>query len=277
MSLKVIPRLVPTKTIIYGKHAKAYLDAISTSFPKPLGKESWKSMETDPSVINIGKKVLTLDLTREDVSGRSTGTNLISLTRPPLNLEEAISRSPKFRDIIISIFSNADERILVKLLPGESGLEGFVYIYEKLKKTPIKPTIVRRTDDYVSKRGKIKSIPDIGPCLIITDFTLTDQLIPKNIDKFYISGGGEKEDIETIFDLSKSLNYTRNKYPRYIEIKNFITVLESNVPVTIDLVEYEAFAELFEKTRENMEKLRTASTQIIPIAGDKLGVREKDF
>lgn len=277
LSLKVIPRLVPTKTIIYGKHAKAYLDAIANSFPKPLGKESWKSMEADPSVINIGKKVLTLDLTREDVSGRSLGTNLIGLTNPPLNLEEAISRSPKFRDIIISIFANAGERILVKLLPGQSGLEGFIYIYEKLKKTPINPTIIRRTDDYVSKKGKIKSIPDLGPCLVITDFTLSDQLIPKNIDKFYISGGGEKEDIETIFDMSKSLNYTRNKYPRYIEVKNFITVLESNVPVTIDLVEYEAFAEMLEKTRENMEKIRTASVQIISLPGDRLGVREKDF
>ena len=277
--IEVRPKLAPSKSIIYGKHANAYLNAISKAFPKPYGKESWDSMQDNPAVISLGKKVLTLDLTRDDVSGRTSGTNLISLTRPPINLEEAITRSPKFRDMIISIFANADERILVKLGKGESGLEGFIYIYEKLKKRPIQPTIVRWDYDYNTKRAKIKSIPDVGPCLVITDFTLTDQLIPKNIDKFYISGGGEKEDIDTVFDLSKTTNYTRKKFPRTIEIKNFVTVMESGVPTTIDKIEYDAFVEYFEKSQENMEKIRSFSIPIIRLPDDngRLGIRERDF
>ena len=274
--LEVRAKLAPTKCILYGKHAEAYLGAIKRAYPKPYGKESWSSMQDNPAVISIGRKVLTLDLTMDDISGRTTGTNLISLTNPPLNLEEAISRSPKFRDMIISIFANSGDRILVKLGKGESGLEGFVYIYEKLKKRPIQPTIVRWTDDYNSKRGKIKSVPDIGPCLVITDFTLTDQLIPRNIDKFYISGGGEKEDVDTIFDLSKVINYTRNKFPRTIEIKNFLGSLEGGIPVTIDEIEYEAFENLIVKDRENRKKLKSRAIQIINMPGERFGVREPD-
>lgn len=274
--LEVRAKLAPTKCILYGKHAEAYLGAIKRAYPKPYGKESWSSMQDNPAVITIGRKVLTLDLTMDDISGRTTGTNLISLTNPPLNLEEAISRSPKFRDMIISIFANSGDRILVKLGKGESGLEGFVYIYEKLKKRPIQPTIVRWTDDYNSKRGKIKSVPDIGPCLVITDFTLTDQLIPRNIDKFYISGGGEKEDVDTIFDLSKVINYTRNKFPRTIEIKNFLGSLEGGIPVTIDEIEYEAFENLIVKDRENRKKLKSRAIQIINMPGERFGVREPD-
>lgn len=274
--LEVRAKLAPTKCILYGKHAEAYLGAIKRAYPKPYGKESWSSMQDNPAVITIGRKVLTLDLTMDDISGRTTGTNLISLTNPPLNLEEAISRSPKFRDMIISIFANSGDRILVKLGKGESGLEGFVYIYEKLKKRPIQPTIVRWTDDYNSKRGKIKSVPDIGPCLVITDFTLTDQLIPRNIDKFYISGGGEKEDVDTIFDLSKVINYTRNKFPRTIEIKNFLGSLEGGIPVTIDEIEYEAFENLIVKDRENRKKLKSRAIQITNMPGERFGVREPD-
>ena len=274
--LEVRHKLVPEKCIIYGKHADEYLGAIKKAYPKPYGKESWSSMQDNPAVVSIGKKILTLDLSMDDISGRTNGTRLISLTNPPLNLEEAISRSPKFRDMIISIFANAGERILIKLGKGESGLEGFVYIYEKLKKRPIQPTIVRWTDDYNSKRGKIKSVPDIGPCLIITDFTLTDQLIPKNIDKFYISGGGEREDIDTILDLSKVINYTRNKFPRTIEIKNFLGSLEGGIPETFDEIEYQAFQALIVRARENRRKLRSKAIQLVNMPGSRFGVKELD-
>ena len=275
--LEVRHKLVPVKSIIYGKHADAYLGAIKRAYPKPYGKESWNTMQDNPAVVSIGKKVLTLDLTMDDISGRTSGPNLISLTNPPINLEEAISRSPKFRDMIISIFANSGERILVKLGKGESGLEGFVYIYEKLKKRPIQPTIIRWTDDYNSKRGKIKSVPDIGPCLVITDFTLTDQLIPKNIDKFYIAGGGDKEDVDTIFDLSKVVNYTRNKFPRTIEIRNFLGALEGGIPTTIDEIEYGAFENYIVKSRENRKKLRSKAIPIINMKGERFGVREPDI
>lgn len=269
--------LKPQRCIIYGKHAQAYLNSLTSTYPKPYGKESWNSMQTNPAVVSVAKKVLTLDLTRDDISGRTSGTNLISLTNPPVNLEEAISRSPKFRDMIIAIFSNADERILVKLGKGESGLDGFIYIYEKLKKQPIKPTVIRWDDNYNSKRGKIKSIPDVGPCLILTDFTLTDQLTPKNIDKFYISGGGEKEDLDTIFDLSKVLNYTRNKFPRTIEVKNFLVSLERGIPITIDEIEYQEFAKITEKSRQNFENIKSFSLSIINLRGERLGIRESDI
>ena len=274
--MEVRHKLVPEKCIVYGKHAEEYLGAIKKAYPKPYGKESWSTMQDNPAVVSIGKKILTLDLSMDDISGRTNGTRLISLTNPPLNLEEAISRSPKFRDMIISIFANSGERILVKLGKGESGLEGFVYIYEKLKKRPIQPTIVRWTDDYNSKRGKIKSVPDIGPCLIITDFTLTDQLIPKNIDKFYISGGGEREDMDTILDLSKVINYTRNKFPRTIEIKNFLGSLEGGIPETFDEIEYQAFQTLIVRARENRKKLRSKAIQLINMPGSRFGVKELD-
>ena len=150
-------------------------------------------------------------------------------------------------------------------------------MYEKLKKTPLKPLIIRREENFEIKRTKAKSIPDQGPCLIVTDYILSDVLIPNNIEKFYIGGGGEWHDMETIFDLCKAEHYSKNIYPRNIEIKNFITKIDVGIIETIDEIDYDEFDTNLSKSFENLKKIRDSSLQMIIMDGDKLGVRKQDF
>lgn len=271
-------KVKPEKSIsyIYGKHEKVYLNALSSSFPiVPGEKETWRNIEENPRVLAIGRKILNVDLTGENINDTMKGSNLTSLATPGVNLDEAIRRSPKFRDIIITIFANSNSRILLKLLPGSSGLDDFVYIYERMKKTPIKPVIIRRVDDFITKRAKVKSVPPEGPCLIITDYTLTDQLTPKNIDKFYIGGGGEPNDIETINDLFKAENFTTDKYPRMFEVKNFVTRLDSVVN-TIDEIDFEAFNSLRLRAQENLSKIKSNSLKVNCV-GDRFYVNKGTY
>ncbi len=116
------------------------------------------------------------------------------------------------------ILANSDSRILVKMMPGPYGLESFSYMYSLLKKQPIKPQVIYSTENFESKRIKVESIPERGPCLVLTDFILVDTLIPKNIDMIYIDGGGEFTDFQTIIDVMKSVHYTIDRYPRTIEL-----------------------------------------------------------
>ena len=178
--------------------------------------------------------------------------------------------------MIISIFANADSRIFVKLPQGKHGIEAFMYIYEKMKKVPIKPVVIYRQENFEIKRSKTESIPLNGPCLVITDYVITDVLVPKNIDKIFIAGGGEYHDIETILDIAKAENYTIDRYPRTLEIINFITTLEGNLVESIDDYDYDDFSDLVTKYNANLQKIKSASINIL-IEGDKLMIRKPDF
>lgn len=273
---KVMVKKAESISYIYGKHEQVYLKSLSSTFPIIRGeKETWRNIEANSQVLAVGRKILNVDLSGDNINENSKSSGLTSLSKPALNLDEAIRRSPKFRDIIITIFANSESRILLKIIPGASGLDDFTYIYERMKKTPIKPTIIRRVDDFVSKRAKIKSVPSQGPCLIITDYTLTDQLTPLNIDKFYIAGGGEPADIETINDLIKAENYTKDIYPRRIEVKNFVTRLDSVVD-TVDEIDFQAFDSLRTRAQENLLKIKQNSLSVNCI-GDRLYVNKGTY
>ena len=57
----------------------------------------------------------------------------------------------------------------------------------------------------------------------------------------FIDGGGEFTDFQTIIDTMKSVNYTIDRYPRTIELYNFITKLNDEVTETIDVLDYRKF------------------------------------
>jgi hypothetical protein len=136
-------------------------------------------------------------------------------------------------------------------------------MYSLLKKKPIKPVVINSTENFDSKRIKIQSIPERGPCLVLTDFILVDTLIPKNIDMIFIVGGGEFTDFQTIIDTMKAVNYTIDKFPRNIEITNFITTLNNEVTETIDILDYKKFKENFDRLEGNMSKIRSLSLPIV--------------
>ena len=214
-------------------------------------KEIYSNMSDQEGVINIGRKILNVNL-----------QSLESLANPGVTLNDCLRRSPKFRSMITKILANSQSRILVKMIPGPYGLESFSYMYSLLKKQPIKPVVIYGTENFESKKIKIQSIPENGPCLVLTDFILVDTLIPKNIDMIFVGGGGEFTDFQTIIDSMKAVNYTKDRYPRNIEVVNFVTVLNNEVTETIDLLDYKKFNDTFDVLEGNMAKIKSQSLPI---------------
>ena len=259
-----LDRNIDVSVITESSHSDYYRNQLAKYYIKPeVGiKEIYSDMSDQKNVINIGRKILNIDL-----------QNLKNgLAVPGVSLNECLKRSPKFRNLITRILSNSDSRILVKMIPGIFGLESFSFMYSLLKKKPIKPVFIYANETFQSKRIKIESIPETGPCLVVTDFILVDTLIPKNIEKFYIAGGGEYTDMETLIDILKVSNYTRDKYPRILEVMNFLTILNNEETKTIDYIDYDKFQDTITKVLSNMKYLKDVSLPI-KIEGKTLTVR----
>jgi hypothetical protein len=271
--LQVFFKFTVDKSFIYGKHAEAYNKNILMKYDRPLVgmKESYTNTNQNKELWHAARQILNSNFYLDN-----TGRQLDSFTNPGINLDEAISRSPKFRNMIMAILTNSDSRIFVKVASGRHGIDALLYIYEKLKKHPLKPVVIPRQEQFEIKRGKIQSIPDSGPCLVITDFTLTDVLIPKNIDKVFIAGGGDYHDMETILDIAKGENYTINKYPRSLEVVNFITMMQDNLTKTVDQFDYDDFSDLVTKYNANLQKIKSLSINI-NIKGESLMIRKPDY
>jgi len=259
-----LDRNIDVSVITESSHTDYYRNELAKYYIKPeVGiKEIYSDMSDQKNVINIGRKILNIDL-----------QNLKNgLAVPGVSLNECLKRSPKFRNLITRVLSNSDSRILVKMIPGIFGLESFSFMYSLLKKKPIKPVFIYGTETFQSKRIKIESIPETGPCLVVTDFILVDTLIPKNIEKFYIVGGGEHTDMETLIDIMKVSNYTRDKYPRNLEIMNFLATLNNDETKTIDYIDYDKFQDTITKVLSNMNYLKDNSLPV-KIEGKTLTVR----
>ena len=249
--------LIPIKdisVITEEDHLDYYKNELAKYYVKPETgiKESYSSMLDQENVVNIGKKILNVNL-----------RGLESLANPGVTLNDCLKRSPKFRNLLTRILGNANSRILVKMMPGPYGLESFSYMYSLLKKPIIKPTVLFSTENFESKRIKIQSIPERGPCLVLTDFILTDVLIPKNIEMIFIVGGGEFTDFQTIVDTMKAVNYTLDRYPRNIQIYNFLCQLNNEVTETVDDLDYKRFYDTFQRLQNNNNVLKSRSTPII--------------
>ena len=279
---------------IYGMHEEYYKKGISATYEKPpLGaKESWSSenlVSPNSLTARVARDRLNVYLdyrTNEYISKNSKKQTLSGFSGSGINVDEALKRSPKFRNIIITLLSNSESRILLKLPPGDFGIKSFLYIFERVigqvkngsTKMEImsKPVILTKEESYEVKRDKVKSLPKSGPVLIITDFILTDQLIPNDINKFYICGGGEYHDVETVLDLSKAENCFVDKYPRKIEIKNFITKVSDSLIDTIDEIEYSSFQGTFVNFQSNQEKLKRSALHMF-LREDRLVIRKTPY
>ena len=248
-------------------HINEYRNEITSYYQRPdVGyKEIYSNISDQSEVINISRKILNVNL---------SAPRMDSLANPGVTGNEALERSPKFRDLLVKLMINADSRIIVKMIPGPYGLEAFNYIYSTLRKPSLKPVFVYSSDDFQTKRIKISAIPDTGPCLVVTDFTLTDTLIPQNIENLYIVGGGDYNDLKTCLDLAKSSNYNRDIYPRVIKITMFVTKLDGDIIDTVDMIEASEFYRNMERIGKNMAKIRSMSLDIT-VRGQELIVSKK--
>jgi hypothetical protein len=294
MDMGIIYDLETDVSYIYGSHEEYYKKGISSTYERPpIGaKESWSSEKlVSPTSLTarVSRDRLNVYLdyrTNEYIPKNYKKQTLSGFSGSGINVDEALKRSPKFRNIIITLLSNSESRVLLKLPPGDFGIKSFLYIFERVigqvkngsTKMEImsKPVILTKEESYEVKRDKVKSLPKSGPVLVITDFTLTDQLIPNDINKFYISGGGEYHDMETIMDLSKAENCLVDRYPRTIEIKNFITRVSDSIIESIDEIEYSSFRESFVVFQSNQEKLKRSALHM-SLREDRLIVRKSPY
>ena len=249
-------------------HIREYRNEITSYYQRPdIGyKEIYSNISDQSQVVSISRKILNVSLSEPSMD---------SLANPGVTGNEALERSPKFRDLLVKLMINADSRIVVKMMPGPYGLEAFNYIYSTLRKPALKPVFVYSSDDFQTKRIKISAIPDTGPCLVITDFTLSDTLIPQNVENFYITGGGDYNDLKTCLDLAKSSNYNRDIYPRVIQITMFVTKLDGDIVDTVDQIEASEFYRNMERISKNMSKIRSMSLDIT-VRGQELIVSKKN-
>lgn len=248
------------KSFIEGEHLEFYNKSLVNLYIKQdLNKEIDDTEETKKR----SREVLNVFLEG----------SIKSLSNPGLTLNESINRAPKFKNIMLSCLLNHDKRILVKLPEGEYGLDSFVYIWSKLKKVPVKPLVVRSKESYNGRKSNIQDLPLSGPVLIFTDHILTGDLIPKNLDSFYISGGGTYMDLYTILDISKAKNYPKLEFPREINIVNFITSLKGDVSESIDDMDHDKFHFELITMLENMEKLKSLSFHM-SIEGQEIIVKK---
>lgn len=120
-----------------------------------------------------------------------------------ISVEFALQRAPKFKTIIVDLLINNKKRHLIKMIDGLEGIDSFVSVYEKLDNIA-KLVIIKTKEPLSEKVKKIRALNhNNSPVSIITDFNMSDNLIPSNINTYHITDGGNLNDLITIFDLLK--------------------------------------------------------------------------
>jgi len=264
-------------SLLTGKNKENYIKVMTEEFSKPSLGISESIFPTvfgnenplDANTITAARRALTVDY---------TGISNFNIC----SLEASLRRSPKFGSILSQLFSYSEKRILLKVQPGQSGIDPFEHVYslyQQKGKQPFKIFFIRRSDSDQIRLGKLKDIPDNGPVLVVTDAVLTE-IVPVNIDMFFISGGGEYLDLQTIlfllhFDnwkkpLPGSSNPNRyGNYPRNFIIYFFISKIDGETGKTIDEVDFQNTTKYLSKMIENQKKYKSHA-KTVTFEGDKL-------
>ena len=160
-----------------------------------------------------------------------------------LSLDKSLERAPKFKTIILDILTKNKKRHLINMIDGNYGIDSFLAIYNKIKDTPA-VVVIKSKDDYTTKIKKLNIFNNNNaPGVLITNFNFSVNMIPKNIDIFHITDGGEIENYITFFDLLKSYNYS-GIYPRDIKLTSHISISIGN-EITLDLEKSTEFMNKF--------------------------------
>ena len=258
--LIVVSRLTKDYSYIDGEHLNQYNQLLVKNY-------NLEELEEDRSYEETNKLLRDCLCVYLDKTVQNLGN-------PGLSTIDAAERAPKFRNLIYAILSNHDKRILVKLREGKYGIETFTYLWNKFNKKLNAPIVILdKSESIDNKRKKVNEMPENGPVLVITNYALTGDLIPKNLDMYFISGGGSFIDFNTIGSIYKGINYPKGVYPRYFKIVNFITKLKDDITESIDDVDFGNFYSKYNIMQKNLEKLRSHSFEI-SVKGTKLIVKK---
>lgn len=163
-------------------------------------------------------------------------------TLASLDIDEALRRSLKFKNIIISVLMGNKKRHIIRMIDGRYGIDSFASVYNRID-NKIELVIIKNTDPSSSKISKINMINgSTKPIIILTDCLLTKSLTPQNINEYHITNGGSDEDIIMIFSIALGNNYI-GRYPRKINVNCHISKPIKNDTTTLDQYNFYSFNE----------------------------------
>ena len=148
-------------------------------------------------------------------------------------LDTMFLRAPKFRSIMLDILLKNKKRHFINMIDGRYGINSFEVLYNKIPNLPAM-IVIRSNESYQVKLKKIREFnSNNSPLILLSDFSFTKELTPKNIDFFHITSGGEYDNIISILSCIKGINYT-GSYPRKFHIYSHVAKA-ANKDVTIDI------------------------------------------
>ena len=228
---------------------------------------------------NVLRAILnvSLDSNIPDLSGFGGG--------PSVNKENSLKRTPKFKNIILQVLESLSEkkRILLKIdsygQGNNYGVDAFEYIFNKINRKGDPVYYLKKSNGSSQNKNTLQSRINSDSkksMLIVTDFVLGGEMIPKNVDKFFISGGGNERDLSTLKLVSEATNYDMGRWPRKIDIVCFITKFENNITDTIDNIDFRNFRRNLEVVNTNIKILKDNSFKI-SILGKRLIVNKRNY
>lgn len=209
---------------------KEQLSSYKKSYLKYISAEMGTSKEMPENILNVYYD------------------KIISSLEGGISLESCLNRAPKFKNILIELLINNKKRHLVKLPNNKYGIDAFISVYNKLNHSS-ELTVIKSSDNFNKKETMIKKFNSTnGPGIILTDYNFSGSLIPKNINQYHISNGGEKEDFITILDCIKSSNNNSAMNNDFLIINHLSSTLKGEY--TVNELNEINFKETFDKTIE---------------------------
>lgn len=177
-----------------------------------------------------------------------------------ISLEAALERAPKFKSIFLELLLKNKKRHLVNLVDNRYGIEPFTVIYNKLN-TKVELIIIKSSDDYITKNKKLAEFnKNNSPKILLTDYIFTGKMIPKNINVYHITNGGQIEHLCSIFDHLKTYSGYNTNDKNFLCINHIASTLKGEL--TLDNKNEIAFNEIltrysleFNKIKENTIKI----------------------
>lgn len=173
------------------------------------------------------------------------------------SLEQALTRSPKFKTILLEILTKNKKRHLVHLPNNKYGINSFDIIYNKLN-TNIPLITIKSSDDYNTKIKELaKFNHNNSPAVLLTDYYFVGTNVPKNINLYHITNGGDKEDLISCFEYIKVIN----KYSKINNVFEIVNHVASTIKgeLTIDEVNELEFKKKLDEYTNDYSILKRAS------------------
>jgi len=176
------------------------------------------------------------------------------------SLEQALSRSPKFKTILLEILTKNKKRHLIHLPDNKHGIDAFSIIYNKLN-TNAPLIVIKSLDDYDLKRKRLNEFnKNNSPAVLLTDYYFVGSNVPKNISVYHITDGGKDQDLISILEYAKIINRNITKEINFEIINHLASTIKGEL--TIDEINSISFKEKYIKYTSDYEILKNKSGKL---------------